>query len=151
MNPTPTSSMQRPTCSGLRLMFAPSASSTSALPDCEDTARLPCLATRPPAAPHTNLAPLAMFKPTPPPPPAPQGAVGVGRVLVCRVLGRGGDVQTGRQGGATNRERMMARGGEGSRAPAEPPWGGGPDHGGLPVHDPSRMPDPPAEGLADRL
>src|SRR2546429_3526430 len=71
MNPTPTSSMQRPTCSGLRLMFAPSASSTSALPDWDETARFPCLATRPPAAAHTNMDAVEMLKVCAPSPPDP--------------------------------------------------------------------------------
>jgi hypothetical protein len=52
-------------------MFAPSASSTSALPDCEDTARLPCLATRTPAAAHTNIEAVEMLKVCAPSPPVP--------------------------------------------------------------------------------
>ena len=50
MKPTPTVSIDRAICSGVRSSFAPSASSTSALPLREDTERLPCLATFAPAA-----------------------------------------------------------------------------------------------------
>ena len=56
MNPMPVVSMQRATCSGARSIFAPSASSTSALPHCDDIARFPCFATRAPAPAATNAA-----------------------------------------------------------------------------------------------
>ena len=49
MNPNPTSSMQRPTCSACRSIRAPSASSRSAEPDRLVADRLPCLATAQPA------------------------------------------------------------------------------------------------------
>ncbi len=71
MNPTPTSLMQRPTCSGVRLMLAPSASMTSALPDFDDTARLPCLATRAPAAAQTKVAAVEMLNVYAASPPVP--------------------------------------------------------------------------------
>jgi hypothetical protein len=63
--------MQRPTCAGVRLMFTPSASITSALPDFDDTARLPCFATRAPAAAQTNVAALEMLKVCAASPPVP--------------------------------------------------------------------------------
>ena len=71
MNPTPTSSMQRPMASGARSTRAPRASSTSALPQPEVTARLPCLATLAPAPAATNAAPVEMFT-VDGPPPVPQ-------------------------------------------------------------------------------
>src|SRR5882672_8935374 len=98
MKPTPTSSMQRPTCSGFRLMFAPSASNTSALPDCEDTARLPCLATRPPAAAQTNMDAVEMLKVCAPSPPVPtmstrlSGSFTVTRVASSHHLRSRGDL-----------------------------------------------------------
>src|ERR1035437_1304286 len=71
MKPTPASSMHCATCAGLRLILTPSASSTSALPDCEDTARPPCLATRAPAAAATKMAAVEMLKVRAPSPPVP--------------------------------------------------------------------------------
>ena len=52
-------------------MGTPSASSTSAEPHCEVTARLPCLATFAPAAAATSAAPVEMLKVSGPPPPVP--------------------------------------------------------------------------------
>jgi hypothetical protein len=59
------------TCSGVRLMFTPSASSTSALPDFDDTLRLPCLAIFAPAAAATNIDAVEMLKVCEPSPPVP--------------------------------------------------------------------------------
>ena len=53
--------MHGATCSGVSMMLAPSASSTSALPDFDDTERLPCLATRAPAAAATNIDAVEML------------------------------------------------------------------------------------------
>src|SRR5260221_265327 len=53
-------------------MTTPSASSTSALPDCEVNERLPCLATRAPAPAATNAAAVEMLKVVTLPPPVPQ-------------------------------------------------------------------------------
>jgi hypothetical protein len=58
--------------SGVRLMLTPSASRTSALPDCDETDRPPCLATRAPAAAATNIAAVEMLKVWAPSPPVPQ-------------------------------------------------------------------------------
>ena len=52
-------------------MTAPSASSTSALPDFDDTLRLPCLATFAPAAAVTNMAAVEILKVFAPSPPVP--------------------------------------------------------------------------------
>ena len=52
-------------------MLTPSASSTSALPDFDDTLRLPCLAMRAPAAAATNIEHVEMLKVWEPSPPVP--------------------------------------------------------------------------------
>src|SRR5918997_2117560 len=56
MNPIPTSSMHRPTCSGPSPISAPSASRTSAEPAWLVAARLPCLAITTPAPRAANAA-----------------------------------------------------------------------------------------------
>src|SRR5262252_367325 len=71
MKPTPVSAMHTAICSGLSMMFEPSASSTSALPDFEDTDRLPCLAMRAPAAAATNIDAVEMLKVCEASPPVP--------------------------------------------------------------------------------
>ena len=71
MKPTPTVSTERAICSGARSSFAPSASSTSALPLREDTERLPCFATFAPAAAATKVAAVEMLKVCAPSPPVP--------------------------------------------------------------------------------
>ena len=53
-------------------MSMPSASSTSALPAAEETARLPCLATGTPAPATTNAVVVEMLKVCSPSPPVPQ-------------------------------------------------------------------------------
>ena len=53
------------------MMLAPSASSTSALPDFDDTERLPCLATRAPAPAATNIAAVEMLNVCDASPPVP--------------------------------------------------------------------------------
>ena len=63
--------MHSPTCSALKPMLTPSASSTSALPDLEDTARLPCLATRAPAAAQTKVEAVEILKVLAASPPVP--------------------------------------------------------------------------------
>jgi hypothetical protein len=45
MKPMPASATQRPTWSGVRSILTPSEASTSAAPERDDSARLPCLAT----------------------------------------------------------------------------------------------------------
>ena len=71
MKPIPVSSRQAATFSGGSAICAPSASSTSALPEPDDTPRLPCLATRAPAAADTNIAAVEMLKVLHPSPPVP--------------------------------------------------------------------------------
>ena len=71
MKPMPAVSIDSATCSGVSMMFTPSASSTSALPDLELTPRPPCLAMRAPAAAATNIEAVEMLKVLAPSPPVP--------------------------------------------------------------------------------
>ena len=71
MKPMPVSRMHWATRSESRLIRAPRASSTSALPDLDDTPRLPCLATVAPAAAATNMVAVEMLKVCEPSPPVP--------------------------------------------------------------------------------
>ena len=57
--------------SGGRSIFTPSASRTSAAPDLEDAARLPCFATGTPAAAMTMEAVVEILKEFAPSPPVP--------------------------------------------------------------------------------
>ena len=59
------------TCSGVRSRLTPRAASTSALPQLDDAARLPCLATFRPAPAMTNAAVVEMLKVWAPSPPVP--------------------------------------------------------------------------------
>jgi hypothetical protein len=91
--------MQCATCAGASMMLAPSASSTSALPDFDDTERLPCLATRAPAAAATNIDAVEMLNVCEASPPVPTMStrcsrirdVDLGRELAHH-LRRGGDL-----------------------------------------------------------
>ena len=71
MKPKPSSSIDCAIRSGARSRLKPSASSTSADPDCDDTERLPCFATPAPAAAATSAAAVEMLKVLPPSPPVP--------------------------------------------------------------------------------
>ena len=71
MKPMPHWAMLAATCSLFSMMLAPRASSTSAAPDLEETLRLPCLATVPPAAATTNMTVEEMLKECAPSPPVP--------------------------------------------------------------------------------
>src|SRR5690554_3921250 len=71
MKPTPTCSIQRATCSAPRSRWMPATAKRSALPDDDDTPRLPCLATWPPAAATTKLAAVETLKRLALSPPVP--------------------------------------------------------------------------------
>mmetsp|Transcript_187 Transcript_187/g.615 ORF Transcript_187/g.615 Transcript_187/m.615 type:complete len:224 (-) Transcript_187:246-917(-) len=71
MKPTFASLTQRATASGPRSTSTPSASSTSAEPQSEETERLPCLATWAPAPAQMMQAPVEMFTVPAPSPPVP--------------------------------------------------------------------------------
>src|SRR5207247_651630 len=70
--PMPTSSMHRATPSGCRSILTPSFSSTSAEPQSDEAARLPCLATRAPQAAATIADRVEMLNVASPSPPVPQ-------------------------------------------------------------------------------
>src|SRR5689334_1157807 len=70
-NAIPTSCSRRAVASGARLITTPSASSTSAAPHADEAARLPCLATRAPAAAATMAPMVEMFTVRAPSPPVP--------------------------------------------------------------------------------
>src|SRR6185295_8079294 len=72
MKPRPSFSIAWPVCSGVSAILAPSASSTSALPEEEDTERPMCFATRAPAAAATNAAQVETLKVCAESPPVPQ-------------------------------------------------------------------------------
>ncbi len=72
MKPMPTVSRHWATASAPRSMFTPSASSTSALPQRLDIARLPCLATLSPAPATMKAAVVEILKVEEPSPPVPQ-------------------------------------------------------------------------------
>ena len=71
MKPTPVSAIDCATACGDSMMLAPSASSTSALPDFDDTERPPCLATRAPAPAATNIDAVEMLNVCCASPPVP--------------------------------------------------------------------------------
>src|ERR1700749_4777437 len=71
MKPMPVSCRHVATSSGDRLMWAPNASITSALPEVDDTLRPPCLATRAPAAAATKTDAVEMLNVCELSPPVP--------------------------------------------------------------------------------
>ena len=71
MKPIPVSWIDAAICSGLSMMLTPSASRTSALPDFDDTPRLPCFATFAPAAATTNIDAVEMLNVCDESPPVP--------------------------------------------------------------------------------
>src|SRR5215475_14184942 len=71
MKPMPASLTQRPTCSGLRSILTPSEASTSAAPERDDNARLPCLATGTPVPATMKEAQVETLTEPDPSPPVP--------------------------------------------------------------------------------
>ena len=74
-NAKPCASSRAPSRSGSRSSGTPSASSTSAEPQRDDTERLPCLATAAPQAAATSAAPVEMLSVCAPSPPVPQVSI----------------------------------------------------------------------------
>src|SRR5687767_6635302 len=72
MKPIPSLSIAWPVCCGVSPMWAPSDSSSSALPEEDDTERPMCFATLAPAAAATKAAQVEMLKVCAPSPPVPQ-------------------------------------------------------------------------------
>src|ERR1700728_4527854 len=71
MKPMPALAMQRPTCSGVMSILTPSDASTSAAPERDDSARLPCLATGTPVPATMNEAQVDTLTEPEPSPPVP--------------------------------------------------------------------------------
>src|SRR3954468_14006056 len=88
MNPMPASVMQRPTCSGLRSILTPSDPSTSAAPERDDSARLPCLATGTPAPATMKEAQVETLTEPEPSPPVPTTSTASGGALTRSILAR---------------------------------------------------------------
>src|SRR5512136_336640 len=84
-NPMPTCWTHSSTISGGASMLTPMASSTSALPQPLETARLPCLATVRPVAATTKAAVVEMLKVLRPSPPVPQVSTMTGERASMRV------------------------------------------------------------------
>ncbi len=86
MKPTPVSAMHCAMASGLRLMFTPSDSITSALPLLLETLRPPCLLTLAPAAAATNMAQVEILKVWAPSPPVPTMSTRCVRSATCTLV-----------------------------------------------------------------
>ena len=71
MKPMPASATQRPTWAGVRSSLTPSEASTSAAPERDDSARLPCLATGTPAPATMKAAQVETLTDPEPSPPVP--------------------------------------------------------------------------------
>ena len=91
-------------------MGTPRASKTSADPQREVTARLPCLATSAPAAAATRAAPVEMLKVAGPPPPVPQVLTSRARSSSVKRDGRGAGAHLFDKAGKLGGE--LAAGGE---------------------------------------
>src|SRR5664279_395333 len=88
MKPMPASPMQAPTCSALSSILTPSACSTSAAPDFDDSARLPCLATGTPAPATMNAAQVEMLNEPEASPPVPTTSTASGGAFTPSILAR---------------------------------------------------------------
>src|SRR5215472_3867429 len=88
MKPMPASRMHRPICSGERSMFTPSAASTSAAPERDDKARLPCLATGTPAPATINAAQVEMLNEPDASPPVPTTSIASGGACTRSIFAR---------------------------------------------------------------
>ena len=86
MKPMPASRMQWPICSGLRSILTPSAASTSAAPDFDDSARLPCLATGTPAPATMSAAQVEMLNEPDASPPVPTTSMASGGAVDAQHL-----------------------------------------------------------------
>src|ERR1700737_4547655 len=88
MKPMPASVTQRPTCSGARSILTPSDASTSAAPERDDSARLPCLATGTPAPATMKEAQVETLTEPEPSPPVPTTSTALGGALTRSILPR---------------------------------------------------------------
>ena len=88
MKPMPASRMHSPIFSGGRSILTPSAASTSAAPDFDDSARLPCLATGTPAPATINAAQVEMLYEPDASPPVPTTSMASGGACTRSILER---------------------------------------------------------------
>src|SRR6202035_4682725 len=88
MKPMPASRMQWPICSGLRSIFTPKAASTSAAPERDESARLPCLATGTPAPATISAAQVEMLNEPEASPPVPTTSMASGGACTRTILAR---------------------------------------------------------------
>src|SRR5215475_10343987 len=90
MKPMPASVMQRAIASGARSILTPSAPSTSAAPEREESARLPCFATGTPAPATMKAAQVEMLCEPEASPPVPTTSIASGgastRVILARMV-----------------------------------------------------------------
>src|SRR5215469_17256614 len=86
MKPIPASLTQRPTCSGLRSILTPSEASTSAAPERDDNARLPCLATGTPVPATMKEAQVETLTEPEPSPPVPTMSTASAGALTRSIL-----------------------------------------------------------------
>src|SRR6266702_777208 len=88
MKPIPASAMQRPTCSGVMSILTPSEDNTSAAPERDDSARLPCLATGTPEPATMNAAQVETLTEPDPSPPVPTTSTASIGALTRSILAR---------------------------------------------------------------
>jgi len=88
MKPMPVSATQRPTCSGVISILTPSDDSTSAAPERDDSARLPCLATGTPVPATMKEAQVETLTEPEPSPPVPTTSTALAGALTRSILAR---------------------------------------------------------------
>src|SRR3984893_11359533 len=88
MKPMPASVTQGPTCSGVMSILTPSEDSTSAAPERDESARLPCLATGTPAPATMNEAQVETLTEPEPSPPVPTTSIASGGASTRSILER---------------------------------------------------------------
>src|SRR3977135_3313607 len=88
MKPMPVSATQRPTWAGGMSILTPSEDNTSAAPERDDNARLPCLATGTPQPATMNEAQVETLTEPEPSPPVPTTSTASGGALTRSILAR---------------------------------------------------------------
>src|SRR5688572_14796659 len=109
MNPKPTSSRHAATSAGPRSIATPSSSSTSALPQALEAARLPCFAMRAPAADATMALTVEMLKEFERSPPVPQVSIASGGAWTFTAASRSADANPAISSTVSPRRCMTAR------------------------------------------
>src|SRR6478609_12007766 len=88
MKPIPASATQRPTWAGVRSILTPREASTSAAPERDDSARLPCFATGTPAPATMKAAQVETLTEPEPSPPVPTTSMASGGASTRSILER---------------------------------------------------------------